>query len=1508
MLKRLAFLTLFLTGLAFGQSQDDFGGTGVINNDRYLWKTPTGTAASANGSMEMAGDGTAQPYHVSGPTNYGYIYYDSALTGNWEAYIVFSQKGGTDNTRYFAIGAATSSNWTAAVGYFGALQEMTTSGGVDRYVLKRMTGTMSTLGGTNPSDFTETRQVSSEFAVGDTFGITVWASDDRFTIWKRANGGPSRDTLSSLSGQHDLSTGAYVWIGGAELATPFKITHFGVRAAGTAAPPPSSTDDTPPVTTLTVQQTATLGQLLTASGSVTDDSAANQTIVAVDTGTGYNTILTQTYVGTVTSGTFSAPTFTRYTAGTATVRAISSDHNKNDAAIRRDTVTKVVTFSAAPVVTASKFKVFAWVTFQDTRWPAPYSGGTVPVDSIPWDILTHVSLFAANGQNPLTQTGYINQYGPMTQYAHSKNVAAGLCVGGSGDAALVTMIGGGQASWLSWINHYLTYVDAHRMDFIDFDLEGTYTTANIEGFFSLLYDSLNVAHRYQGIDPSKKPYIVFTAGVSRAISSASSAVLMSKVEFVNLMTYDYNNNAWNRVTFDNSPKSYLYYNGTGGATDSVGTGVNAIAPSMQRMAIRVNQAGWPMNKLNVGMDFNGGGWNNASQIRQSTAGTSSGGSNATFANQWASWSTLHPDSIFFDQIAQAYWARIGTNLYTWLALPGRDSGVIATRKVVDSMGLGGVDIWNFGNEVWNTPSANIPSGGRGWFFSQLRQHFGTRDTITGTLAPPTTFNPANGATGVSTAPTLDWNEVANAFRYHVRVTNSSGAIVLDDTTLAVSQKAASGLTNGATYTYQVRVKNNALVWGQFSTPIIFTVVSLTPGAPTIIFPVTGTTLSGTQTPVTWNASTDGPTTFVAGTSFYEVHVSVSAAFASTFKRDSTTNNGNLTRTYSLFGMANSTVYYIRVRGKTSAGYGPWSSTVQITTGAAPPVAPILSSPGNNVGNRDTVNLTLSWAHATNYVYYRAQVDDDPLFGSMLVNTTTSSNSIVIADLDGNKTYYWRVRTIGATDSSAFSDAFTFTTSQAAPPPPPRSTVQMGYWYSLDEGRWVWNRPAPWVIYGYSRSDMADVTPPEAGVIAWSPYGIKLKTDWGTDTTLLYSFGGVSGGTTTAATIRDSLEYASGLATATLQNTIVEGDLTISAQDDDVEKGFFKISRPSSIAYITVTPPARSGRLAVADGEDLSPNSLVLPTSRLGQPSGGFGMNPQDARDAGLGYGLWGYDPTIATPEWSLIPITGLAPYKIVNHSNITGPKYPWLDANGVMQWSDTTGLMSGGSGTLLSDVTDDTAKAWIHFRNSTTPDTAGLRFYGHDAAGAFRGQIYADDTYFGLFASASNFPSVVMGTDAGVRAYGNSGTEITQGTATERIVRIRSVQTNSDVEEHYWAARVTTADAVLTTLTTINLDATHQNVDYSADNTTFLIEVDVYASRTDGTDGYAAYTRRIVIRNAVGTVTEIAEQTIGTDVESNAAYDCVFDVTGDTFRIQVQGAGTDPLTWHTSIRIKPLTN
>jgi hypothetical protein len=431
--------------------------------------------------------------------------------------------------------------------------------------------------------------------------------------------------------------------------------------------------------------------------------------------------------------------------------------------------------SATSVVKGNGKKVFGYLTFDDTKWTSS-SYGEVPVDSLPWDVLTHVTLFAAGGGVPIPSS-YANQIPHMTAKAHATGTYSGLCYGGSNDAALISMINT-PSSWAIWIKYNLGLVDNHGLDFFEFDIEGSMSASSVYAFFDVFYDSLQT--RRSRNNPVVAPFIVLTVGPSRAAQWVS---LKPFVAFTSLMSYDYIGDWWGRIIHDNAPKSYQNWNGTGTNLDyysPIGS-TNAPAPSMQQAAIRVKNAGWPLDKILVGFDVNPTYWHGGSfpngrgptYIRQPTnGGTSTMSSDLDFNTQWPTLSLIPRDSIHFDQIGQSYWAHTGTSqstdkLWVMTALPGRDSAVLATRRVVDSMNLGGVMIWNLGSEVWNTSS--VPPGGRGWFFSQIRKHF----NYSGTTPPPPPPQDVTPPAILLTAP-ASWDTVSGTIQVNINATDASG--------------------------------------------------------------------------------------------------------------------------------------------------------------------------------------------------------------------------------------------------------------------------------------------------------------------------------------------------------------------------------------------------------------------------------------------------------------------------------------------------------------------------------------------------------------------------------------------------------------------------------------------------------------------------------------------------------------------------------------------------------------
>ncbi|MBM4134413.1 MAG: hypothetical protein FJ245_11655, partial [Nitrospira sp.] len=99
--------------------------------------------------------------------------------------------------------------------------------------------------------------------------------------------------------------------------------------------------------------------------------------------------------------------------------------------------------------------------------------------------------------------------------------------------------------------------------------------------------------------------------------------------------------------------------------------------------------------------------------------------------------------------------------------------------------------------------------------------------------------------------------------------------------------------------------------------------------------------------------------------------------------------------------------------------------------------------------------------------------------------------------------------------------------------------------------------------------------------------------------------------------------------------------------------------------------------------------------------------------------------------------------------------------------------------------------------------------------------------------------------------------------------------------------RITTTDATATTLLSVKLMA----------NTTYLLEARVVARRTGGSSGTAddgaGYVIRAAYQTATGTVTLIGAVSQIFVAESQAGWDCTFDVSGLLVRLRVTGAANN---------------
>lgn len=149
-------------------------------------------------------------------------------------------------------------------------------------------------------------------------------------------------------------------------------------------------------------------------------------------------------------------------------------------------------------------------------------------------------------------------------------------------------------------------------------------------------------------------------------------------------------------------------------------------------------------------------------------------------------------------------------------------------------------------------------------------------------------------------------------------------------------------------------------------------------------------------------------------------------------------------------------------------------------------------------------------------------------------------------------------------------------------------------------------------------------------------------------------------------------------------------------------------------------------------------------------------------------------------------------------------------------------------------------------------------------------------------------------------ANATGGVTISAGTLGANAFTISTAATNDDPTELARQQRATTTDATPTTIDTITIPA----------STTVLISCMVLNRRTGGASGTAedgaGYRAEVVMKNVAGTATEIAAETTTTIGESIAGYNVTMAPSSATELVQVTGAATTNITWHSTCRTYPV--
>ena len=1336
MLKKLLAILLFSTSVALSQTYFDFAGTqqndlGDPQVGKWVKYANYGDGTS---SIQRDGSGAGTAYNALDAGWAGAAYFDTGtVTVPYEFGVVVTQKAGS-STRDFGLMIHSTGNLKSGGAYGFTFQEQA---GVDK--IRFLEGNQYTgiiggdtglpYGGSYFNTAAGLVEASVEVSIGDTLIFRVW-SDRMSGIVAHAFGGGTDSITVLFAVEASLSASLLAGTGKMGIvstvrSTPFKFDDFFIRAPGAAPPPPAVVPDSAAPVAVNIEPSrasTTVGTAVFATVVATDDSAIATLAVAYDSGSGWIQVGNTNLSGAQTSASFTSNTFTRYNVGTITLRGIVSD--KATGALDTVTNTNAISFIAAPdggggdSGTYTK-KVYGYITFpSDINVPNPtFGGGRMPIDSLPWSVLTHTSFFAAD----LLTSGAFNTAGngaaylakmkPIADYAHERGVFAGFCFGGSGDAGLRSVIANPSA-YPTAVATMLDLIDNYNQDFIDFDLEGAASGADWTAFAALLNDSLSVRQSHN--DPSVPPFIVLTVGPSRAQSSAWLAS-QGDVGILNLMSYDFAYNAWGQIVHDCAVTTWTNLDGTGSNLDPMTPHHNGVPfQSMQESARATRDAGWPANKIVVGADFNpttvGNGIENIfgtgrgpQTMRQVWTtnyypgnGSFWSGSGLKFFSNWSTGknlSSIPADSIFFDPISKVYWAHTGTDLATdvitmQVSWPGKDSSVYYMRQMVDSMNIGGVMIWGL-TETYGGANYTAPAQGHGWLSRQIEKYFGALDTITTTLEPPTSWTTANAATDQSVNLLLNWGDVATATGYGVQVNTASNfaGTMIKDTVVVASQVDLTGyLSNATPYYYRVRTQSTGPLYGTYSTGRSFTTIAALPGVPVLISPPIGggiLVLYSTTVNFAWSAPSSGGTP-----THYKLQIATDAGFTAIFLNDSSTTFTGGTQALGTSGFVVGQTYYWRMYAKNAAGTGTASSTRSFTIGTIAISVPTLQEPVGGIGDQDTVNLLHRWGPVSGAISYRIQIDTSANFTTALKDTTTALLSYYKATLPASDTLYWRVKAIGSADSSVFSSSATYITSLPGTVIPSGGLEPTSPWWSPQLQAWVWKYPPKFGVFLKGKADMSDVPrPADSNVVYYNHYGRKFgfPNAAGGDSIILNNT--AAGGGTGTGDINAIIDSLNGrqLAGMVLIDPVIRGAAHFQNFTDTTLETTVATSH-GGIRGFSNTLPSFDGQIGTKDNPNetmsISSISLGIPLDNL---SGGLGVVPQDAIAAGLDGGIWTYyEPT---NTWALLPPNGLkdAPYNYLSSAGITGPKFPYLSSTtGLIAWMDSATVMAttGGGSTF----------------------------------------------------------------------------------------------------------------------------------------------------------------------------------------------------------------------------------
>ncbi len=266
--------------------------------------------------------------------------------------------------------------------------------------------------------------------------------------------------------------------------------------------------------------------------------------------------------------------------------------------------------------------------------------------------------------------------------------------------------------------------------------------------------------------------------------------------------------------------------------------------------------------------------------------------------------------------------------------------------------------------------------------------------------------------------TANWGAVTGATSYRLDVSTSGtfGTFVAGYQDLDVGNVttySVSGLAGGSTYYYRLRAVNAA---GTSADSNVITVLTV-PAAPVA---TAATSVNATGFTANWGA--------VTGAVGYYLDVATDGGFAAPVVGYSNLSVSNVT-TFAVTGLISSGTYYYRVRAANASGTSADSNVITVLTVPAAPMATAATSVNAS-------GFSANWAAVTGATSYRLDVSTSGTFGTFVAGcqdlNVNNVTTFAVTGLAGGSTYFYRLRAVNASGTSANSNVITVLTVPAAP--------------------------------------------------------------------------------------------------------------------------------------------------------------------------------------------------------------------------------------------------------------------------------------------------------------------------------------------------------------------------------------------------------------------------------------------------------------------------------------------